>query len=217
MMRSIVLLTLLVSAFSLWARETKEPGYGKPPTYAEAVQAAAVSIGGALLDPASLYGFTINRPFATCIDRGHPGKADVCGYRMCVAFNAKNAFGGYVGFKSYLLIVTPRQGSFYWEGRCTVDLPWEGDPPVEVRDFCWDNPKHSICRNGEFKEDYRSPTLAESVARPAWMTASGEINRNAKTNASAEPAAVCSDEFKDQLRAKGMSWKDIGDVCPNQP
>ncbi len=206
-MKYAVLVGLLVLALPAAARQSQEPGYGKPPTYGEAVEIAFTSIGGMMRDPANMYGFAISRPEATCMRRGHPGRSDVCGYRMCVVLNAKNAFGGYVGFRNYTLISTPERGPFFWEGGCTVPQPWLGDPPVEVRNFCVDNPKHSACKEG-FTESFVARTLEESVAKPEWMTGSGQ-------SSSSKPAVVapCSDEFKDQLRAKGMSYKDISEVC----
>jgi len=207
MMKQVVLAGLLVVALPAAARESQEPGYGKPPTYGEAVEIALTSIGGIMRDPASMYGFSISRPVATCMKRGHPGRSEVCGYRMCVVLNAKNAFGGYVGFRTYTLISTPERGPFFWEGGCTVSEPWQGDPAVDVRNFCEDNPKHSACKEG-FTESFVAPTLQESITRPAWMTGAGS-----GSSSKPEVVAPCSDEFKDQLRAKGMSYKDISEVC----
>ena len=206
-MRYVVLGVLLALAMPVAARQSQEPGYGKPPTYGEAVEIAFTSIGGMMRDPANMYGFAISRPEATCMRRGHPGRSEVCGYRMCVVLNAKNAFGGYVGFRTYTLISTPERGPFFWEGGCTVPQPWLGDPPVEVRSFCADNPKHSACEEG-FMESFAAPTLEASTAKPGWMT-------GVDGGKSGKPAVVasCSDEFKDQLRSKGMSYKDISDVC----
>lgn len=172
------------------------------------MQAAVYGFGPLLRDPASVQGFVITQPYATCMDRGHPGRADVCGYRMCVGFNAKNGFGGYVGYQTYTLIKTPRRGSFYWEGGCTVGDPWEGNPPVAVREFCKDNPKHSACKEG-FREDFKAPTLEESVAKPEWMLPA-EVHDEKEGQ---EKPVLCSDEFKDKLRAKGMSYRDISEVC----
>lgn len=200
-----ILTALLLVAAPAYARQAQEPGYGAPPTYGEAVETAFMGIGGLLRDPANMYGFAISRPYATCMSRGHPGRSDVCGYRMCVILNARNGFGGYVGFRTYTLISTPHRGSFYWEGGCEVSEPWVGDPPVDVREFCVDNPKHGACKDG-FKEEFKAPTLEMSVARPAWMSGGDEKGKS-------EVVATCSDEFKDQLRAKGMSYKDIADVC----
>lgn len=206
-MRRILFLFGCLSAFSASAREAAYPGYGKPPTYSEAVEAAAVGIGSWLKDPASVYGFAISRPYPACISRGHPGRRDVCGYRMCVSFNAKNSFGGYVGFQQFLLVKTPRQGSFFWSERCSTSDDWHGDPVVDVRDFCRDQPSHSGCKDGSFKESFTPPSLDESILKPSWSSSS-------RTDEEKETVvAECSDEFRDRLRAKGMSYKDIAEVC----
>lgn len=206
-MRRFILLTvviLLVLGCGLaFARSAGVFGFGPPPSYPEVREVVARFFALNLKDPDSVKGLEISRPVADCHGRGHPGKRAVCGYQFCVAVNAKNSFGGYTGRK--VLVFWKYQGfdpvAYENFGMCPNDfIPWTGDPPVHVRDdFCTLQPKNADCLAGK-RENYKDLSVEESVG--AEM-------------ATDEETQLCDDAFKDKLRAKGMSYADIGEVCKN--
>lgn len=158
-----------------------------------------------LKDPDSVRRLQISQPVADCHGRGHPGRRDVCGYRICFEYNARNGFGGYVGrqVRVFWLYQGFTPMSYDNAGGCPNQfVPWKGDPPVEVRDFCALQPKNDGCLAGQ-KETYAQLSLEESVR--------GSISQGADGGAAA--GSPCTDEFKDSLRAKGLSYADIDDVC----
>lgn len=198
---AIIALALCVLAVGVAvARPAGVFGFGPPPSYPATRQLVANFFALNLRDPESVQGLQISRPVAACHGRGHPGRRDVCGYRFCVAVNARNGFGGYTG----------RQVLVFWQyngfapsvyenqGICPYTFePWTGEPVVEARDFCADQPKNEDCVAGK-RENLVPLTVAESVG--------------SSDSADGKPQA-CDDAFKDKLRAKGMSYADIDELC----
>jgi len=77
--------------------------YGSPISYDDAVQVGEKYIKASLLDPYSAhidwsYNFV---PFTEKV----PFFKRTTGYASCVTVNAKNAYGGYVGEKTYRIII----------------------------------------------------------------------------------------------------------------
>ena len=193
---------LLLGCGLSFARSAGVFGFGPPPSYPEVRALVADFFSMNLKDPDSVKGLVISRPVASCHGRGHPGRRAVCGYQFCVAVNAKNSFGGYTGRK--VLVFWKYQGfpptAYENLGMCPNDFfPWTGDPPVHVRDdFCSLQPKNADCLAGK-RETYTELTVEESVGQQS-------------ADDMADPK-VCDDAFKDRLRAKGMSYADIAEVC----
>lgn len=78
-----------------------------------------------LRDPGSVRDLSISPPLPTRFWVGIQRGGNVQAYVLCVAFNAKNAYGGYVGHSSYLMAI--KDGQFvldavgnivFGEGRC---------------------------------------------------------------------------------------------------
>lgn len=200
---SLVGMVFLVLAAGASGRSAGNFGFGPPPSYPTAMEWVTTHLQINLKDPESVKGLAISQPIADCHSRGHPGRRDVCGYRMCVAFNAKNGFGGYVGRQVRVFWMYQGFGAYSYDnaGLCSSNFAaWKGDPPVEVREFCKYQPDQEDCKAGK-KEYFQSLTVQESVGEPLFPeSADGKVT-------------ICSDEFKDALRAKGMTYADIDDVC----
>lgn len=161
---AIVGLALLLAGCS--SRPALEFGFGSPPTVAQTRGIVQEHLEVALKDPTNIQGLTIGRPEAACYSRG-PGKRDVCGYRVCVAYNAKNSFGGYVGRKVYVYWILKRWGLQIAENRgaCPMTFDdWFGSPPVETKDFCAFQPRNAGCLNG--KVEQFAPVAEEMPAAP---------------------------------------------------
>ncbi len=201
-MRSIILLAMAVcSSTAMAGRPPQNFGFGPPPSYPQTMQHVADHLNFNLKDPDSVKALVISRPVADCHGRGHLGRREVCGYRVCVTFNAKNSFGGYAGRETRVLWLYNGFSpvSYANAGFCPNSFPaWSGDPPVSAVDFCRLQPKHPECVAGR-REGLVELGVEESVGAPLIQPGS--------------QVGQCSDEMRDTLRAKGMTYADIAEVC----
>lgn len=144
------------------ARPAGAYGFGEPPEPITLRNDVVSGLGLALRDPKSMQDFAIRQPEAACYQRGI-GRRDVCGYKVCVAFNARNAFGAYVGrtvyvywFRDGQIFNVVRNG-----GACPPTFPdWQGQPSIVVPDFCKMQPGQPACEAG-------GEALAEAKRRAA--------------------------------------------------
>jgi hypothetical protein len=192
--RGLVLLFFL-GAISEDAHCAKTFGFGPAPTY-EAVQKMVQShLRAYLKDPDAVQGLAIAKPVAECFGRG------VCGWKICVSYNAKNSYGAYVGYKTYV----------YWRlnnsktqinenaSACPVVTDnWDGTTPPVYAVFCDVQPEHPDCANGRTEE------FAEFIPVGGYP-------------ASADVSSPCTDGMRKKMKDKGLSEGDITGVCGCAP
>ncbi|MCK9455360.1 hypothetical protein [Sulfurimonas sp.] len=121
MKKLIVIFTYIVVALllSACAGAFQRPGpsvnYGNPPQgYEEAIK---VHFKQVLKDPESA-NYRFGKPVKAYTNEGmvYGGKVSWVGYLVDVQVNAKNSFGGYVGFKPYMLLFDGNNIVKYIEG-----------------------------------------------------------------------------------------------------
>lgn len=140
---------LLGLASTALARPPGNFGFGPPPSYLSLTDQLRISLS--LGEDAPL---EVSRPVIGCKDRGHPGRADVCGYQFCV--RARGRSFAMWSLQGYGLQVDPQTG-------CSDDFTsWSGDPPVDVLEFCDVQPRQGDCKKG-IRESLRALTLDEST------------------------------------------------------
>lgn len=147
MKKILITLGLLALMAGCAGRPAQNYGFGPTPTAETARKVVTDHLLFALKDPESVQGLTIGKPVPACYARG-PGKRDVCGYRMCVAYNAKNSYGGYVGRKIYSYWMLNGFGTqvFKHNTGCPLTFEdWHGEPPATDANFCAMQPGHEEC------------------------------------------------------------------------
>lgn len=100
---SLTVAVLLTACASAFQRPDASANFGNPPQgYEEAIKAHFDQV---LKDPESAR-YRFSRPIKAYTNEGlaYGGKVSWVGYLVDVQVNAKNSFGGYVGFKPYMLL-----------------------------------------------------------------------------------------------------------------
>lgn len=144
----LLLLLFLLSAVVL-ARPASNFGFGPPPAYLDLTRKLRSQLS---LDESD--SLVISLPTIGCIDRGHPGRRDVCGYRFCL--RAKGEVAEVWLTNGFGIQGNPR-------GDCAWNFTaWLGDPAVEVAEFCDYQPKHPHCKTGR-REGLVKLTVEEST------------------------------------------------------
>jgi hypothetical protein len=98
----IAIALLVTACASAFQRPEPTADYGSPPQgYEEAIKARFEQV---LKDPESAR-YRFGRPVKAYTNEGlaYGGKVSWVGYLVDVQVNAKNSFGGYVGFKPYMV------------------------------------------------------------------------------------------------------------------
>ena len=201
-MRRLILAVAAVAvlAGNVVARPAGNFGYGKPPTHDETQRLVRQHLKETLKDPSSIQDLEISKPAAGCFERGL-GKRDVCGYKFCVAYNAKNGYGGYVGRSVHVYWKVQGYGlnTFANRGACPNSFEnWDGSTSVELPRFCDRQPENKDCTEGR-EEVYEADAQEQrKVEAPAQDAAS---------------SASCSSEIRKRMLAKGMSESDVDKIC----
>lgn len=110
---TVFLVTACASAFQ---RPEPMSDYGSPPQgYEEAIK---VHFEKVLKDPESAR-YRFGQPIKAYANEGlaYGGKVTWVGYLVDVQVNAKNSFGGYVGFKPYMVLFSGNRIVRYIEGK----------------------------------------------------------------------------------------------------
>ena len=215
---------LLLCGDEAIAREAGNFGFGRPPSYRETRELILGHLKLTLKDPDSLRDLTIAKPAADCYRRGI-GRRDVCGYKICVAYNAKNSFGAYIGRKVYVYWKLNGWGTQVFEnaGACPILFPdWDGKSPVQMRDFCVFQKKHPDCEKGrkekyDFPVDVPAPASTDEGSAGGFSRCSepirlGMLDRGLSEEDVSELCG-CSDALVQSMKAKGLSGEDISAIC----
>lgn len=148
--------------------QAKPPGYfgfGTPPAYLDVMQRVVWYQQRHDVAPWMREYIEVGQPEAGCIDRGF--KRDVCGYAVCVRIASAPA-RRYMLTNGFGTWMHPQQGcpNIYGASR-----GWQGDPPVQVPDFCAYQPRQKGCRAGETEDRTPLPlevsTNADQLAQEA--------------------------------------------------
>lgn len=194
-------LVLAASVFSTpaEARGAGYFGFGPPPAYHQLLEETEASLRANGIYVGAAGTTKLSFPSAMCIGRGI-GRRDVCGYRYCVS----------TGIGAPIEMWKLQHYGFSASGRNVCGraiTPWYGDPPVEVRNFCDDQPKHAGCERGE-KENYVKLSLAEStgadrLAREAAERAKAEADAKALAQLQIDAARARRTEIVTTASARG--------------
>lgn len=177
MRRRVALLAAIALHGAASARPAGHFGFGPPPSYPRVMELLEIVRPTSQNDDRA-----VSRPVAGCLSRGGWGRRDVCGYRFCARLygTAPQEFWILNGFG-----IQPNP-----EGKCTYSLKvWDGDPPVEVLDFCDFQPAHKGCKDG-LREHFTALSVEESTGAAERKRREEERNRELADAAEAERAEI---------------------------
>ena len=206
-----ICLALTLFSLSGCARTAGTFGFGPAPTVQEVRTAVNEYLTKDLYRPSSVLNLTIGRPVAGCMYRGI-WKRNICGYRVCVSYNAQNQYGNYVGNKPYDFWITNGWGTHVMPsyGVCSKGFTdWNGEPRIAETKFCDVEPDHADCAKGRV-ETFQPAQVAEASPEkaPASQAQYTTLQAARWTPASAEELAQLSSEadryLKDGVSARYM-------------
>lgn len=166
-----LIITLIVATCALMngcARTAGNFGFGPPPSVSEVRGAVNDYLTKDLFRPSGVQDLAIGRPMAACMYRGI-WKRNICGYKVCVSYNAQNQSGSYVGIKPYDFWITNGWGTQAMPsyGECANGFSdWSGVPPAAERKFCDVEPGHPDCAGGRVERYDAAQGIATTEEAP---------------------------------------------------